>query len=1312
MFTSVFQTLARLIFTEKSRFSPARQRQRNRYRPIAEVLEDRLAPATLPTGFTETVIASGLSSATAMEIAPDSKLFIAEQAGTMEVWQNGSQLRVNFFQNTPLTVRSDGERGLLGIAFDPNYAANRFVYVYYTTTLTDAHNRVSRFTANAAGDLALAGSEVIIWEGDPHAASNHNGGGIHFGPDGKLYIATGDNALGTNAQSFTSLHGKMLRINPDGTIPADNPFVAQANGKYEAIWAMGLRNPFTFAFRPGTGQMFINDVGQNTWEEIDNGLAGANYGWPSTEGSFNQGSFPNFKEPFFTYDHGGNAPNGIAITGGAFYNPATNQFPSDYTGDYFFADYGGNWIYRIDTVTAQWTTFATNAIAPVDLKVDGAGNLLYLARGSNQVFKVSYTANPAPAITQQPVSRTVAVSQSATFTVVASGAAPLNYQWERNNGSGWNPIGGANAASYTISNAQLADSGAQFHCIVTNGSGTATSGAASLTVTVNQPPAATIAITGGLRNGKWDAGTAIGFSGLASDPEDGNVPVSRFTWEVNYLTTIDGGDSDADGLPGITRPYVQPFGNTGSSSFTPAVTGPYTLTDVAYVITLAVTDSLGLTDVERLVIYPNTVTLNVQTNPANLEITVDAQPFTGPQSFASVVGFQRPIGVTPVQSLGGTSYSFATWSDGGAATHTITTPATNTTYTATFGLAPGTGTGLMATYFDNVNFTGATVVRRDATVNFNWPGVPVTGIGADTFSVRWVGQVQPRFTQTYTFYTTSDDGVRLWVNNQLIINNWTSHSPTVNAATLALTAGTKYDIKMEFFDNTVGAVAKLEWQSASQVRQVIPQAQLYTPTPVLTSIAVSPAAVTLANDATRQFSAVAYDQFGQPLATQPAFTWSLLSGIGAITPDGIYSAPSNGTGKAVVQAVSDTLAGTATVTVSNTAPGLKAEFFDYTTSLAALPDLTGKVADVTRTDSQINYAATATAWTGLDSRFVDTFASRHTGMINISTAGNYTFYLASNEGSKLWLDGQLLINNDGLHAFLEKSATVNLTSGYHDLRVEFFENTGNAGLQLSWSGLGIVKQIVPASVLFQNLVPVTLPAAPSDLAATSFSSSRIDLTWTDNSSNETSFKIERATDAAFTQNLVTTTVGAGVTSFHAAGLSSSTTYYFRVRASNSAGDSDFTTASAATLAGPPVGGGDGLAATYFDNLNFTGKAISRIDPTVNFNWGTGAPVAGIAADTFSVRWTGKIQPLYTETYTFFTTRDDGIRLTINGQLLIDQWNDHSPITQSATIALTAGVQYDILLEYYDNTGGAVAKLEWQSASQVRQVVPQSQLFSQ
>lgn len=175
--------------------------------------------ATLPAGFVETPLGSGqLTDATAMEIAPHGRIFVCLQNGAVRVIKNGTLLPTPFVS---LSVNALGERGLLGIAFDPNFVTNHFVYLYYTATTPAIHNRVSRFTAN--GDVAIAGSEVPLLNLENLSATNHNGGAIHFGSDGKLYVAVGENANAANAQVLTNRLGKILRLNPNGTIPADNP---------------------------------------------------------------------------------------------------------------------------------------------------------------------------------------------------------------------------------------------------------------------------------------------------------------------------------------------------------------------------------------------------------------------------------------------------------------------------------------------------------------------------------------------------------------------------------------------------------------------------------------------------------------------------------------------------------------------------------------------------------------------------------------------------------------------------------------------------------------------------------------------------------------------------------------------------------------------------------------------------------------------------------------------------------------------------------------------------------------------------------
>ncbi|HYY58642.1 MAG TPA: PQQ-dependent sugar dehydrogenase, partial [Pyrinomonadaceae bacterium] len=515
-----------------------------------------------------------------------------------------------------------------------------------------------------SGDVVVPGSELVLLDlNDLSGATNHNGGAMHFGPDAKLYIAVGENATPSNSQTLNNLLGKMLRINADGTIPSDNPFFNTAAGNNRAIWALGLRNPYTFAFQPGTGRMFINDVGQNTTEEINDGVAGANYGWPTCEGVC---SNPGFRDPLFTYGHGSSETTGCAITGGAFYNPPIAQFPSGYTGKYFFADFCSGWIRRLDPATNTSTGFATGIASPVDLQVAADGSLYYLARGAGAVFQIQYTVNQTPpTITTHPSNRTVAVGQTATFSVSATGSAPLSYQWQKN---GVN-IAGATSPSFTTPPVSASDNGAQFRCVVSNSFGSATSNSATLTVTVNHAP--TGSITSPVSGAKYSAGQTVNYSGTGTDTEDGTLPASAFTWQVDFHHDTH------------MHPFLPATSGAKSGSFVIPVTGE-TSANVRYRIYLTVKDSKGLTHTSSRDITPLTSIITLRTNPSGLRITLDGQPHVTPYAEVNVVGMRRTIGVAPQQTLGGVTYGFSSWSDNLAATHNIFVPSVSTTYTASF----------------------------------------------------------------------------------------------------------------------------------------------------------------------------------------------------------------------------------------------------------------------------------------------------------------------------------------------------------------------------------------------------------------------------------------------------------------------------------------------------------------------------------------------------------------------------------------------------------------------------------------------------
>jgi glucose/arabinose dehydrogenase len=332
----------------------------------------------LPQGFTNSPFVSGLTNPTDMEFAPDGRLFITEDAGRVRIAKPDGTLST--FLNISTKVDSKGERGLLALTFDPGFATNHYLYLHYTrkaTSTTPPHNRVVRVTAS--GDKAVSGSEKLIFRLGNQSATNQfpqfMGGALDFGTDGKLYVATGDGDTPDKAQKLTNLFGKMLRIDKSGTIPTDNPFYSKASGNNRAIWALGLRNPFKFAIQPAMGTIFINDVGHNTWEEINQGAPGANYGWPVHEG---EAKDPPYVDPILAYGHGSTDTTGCAITGGTFY-PTTPLFPQEYEGDYFFADFCGGWIRRLEQIPPPGggftaSRFATGLQRPIDLEVSKASS--------------------------------------------------------------------------------------------------------------------------------------------------------------------------------------------------------------------------------------------------------------------------------------------------------------------------------------------------------------------------------------------------------------------------------------------------------------------------------------------------------------------------------------------------------------------------------------------------------------------------------------------------------------------------------------------------------------------------------------------------------------------------------------------------------------------------------------------------------------------------------------------------------------------------------------------------------------------------
>jgi hypothetical protein len=375
---------------------------------------------------------------------------------------------------------------------------------------------------------------------------------------------------------------------------------------------------------------------------------------------------------------------------------------------------------------------------------------------------------------------------------------------------------------------------------------------------------------------------------------------------------------------------------------------------------------------------------------------------------------------------------------------------------------------------------------------------------------------------------------------------------------------------------------------------------------------------------------------------------------------------------------------------------LKGEYFNNS-------DFTAPV--LTRTDSNINFNwGTGSPAAGIDP---DTFSVRWTGKITAPTTGRYTFYSTTDDGVRLWVNGQLLIDKLVPQAATEWSGSIDLVAGQqYDIRMDYFDRSGGAQARLSWSGPGIAKQIVPSSAFSAGGGSTTDTQAPGSVPnfkTTNVQSTSAGVSWdaaTDNV-GVSNYEIWKNNDPPIL-------LGASDRTFTFDNLQPSTSYTLNIRALDTVGNRGPTSSINVTTAASQTGG-TGLMGNYFSNMDFTSLAFTRLDTNINFNWGTNSPDASRMsdADTFSVRWSGYITVPTTGHYTFYTTTDDGARLTINGQRIIDKLVPQAATEWSGGIDLVAGQRYAFTMEYFDRYGGAQAKLQWAGPGMTKQVVPQS-----
>jgi uncharacterized repeat protein (TIGR01451 family) len=722
------------------------------------------AASTLPAGFQESVVFSGLVNPTVVKFASDGRVFVAEKRGTIKVFDSLTDTTPTTFADFRQNVHDFWDRGLLGMVLDPAFPTNPYVYVLYahdaaiggtaprwgdtcpsppgaTADGCVISGRLSRL--QAAGNV-MTGSEQVLIEDWCQQYPSHSTGGLVFGRDGALYVSGGDGAsfnfadygqdgsplnpcgdpptgsgttltpptaeggalrsqdLRTSGDPVT-LDGAILRVDPaTGAGLPDNPYASSPSANERRIIAYGLRNPFRIAARPGTDEIWMGDVGWSTWEELNritdpNDSVVENFGWPCYEGSGRQGSYDGLNlnicenlyaagtgavaAPFYTYRHSDSIVAGEACSNGqgsstvglAFYDGG--NYPAAYHGALFFADYSRDCLWVMPRGTnglpdpTKRANFLTPAANPVHLEIGPGGDLFYVDFSGGTIRRISYTAGnqpPTAVASGQPT------SGSAPLTVAFSGAGSsdpeggaLSYAWDLD-GDGAFDDATVVGPSWTYTSP-----GTFTVRLRVTDVGGATGDSAPITISAgNSAPTASIDTPSA--GTTWKVGDLITFSGTGSDPEEGALAGSRLSWDL-VLMHCPSTPTDCHEHP------VQTFAGASGSFTAPDHEYPSHLE-----LRLTATDQFGLTGTASRRLDPQTVDLTFTTNPSGLQVSVAGTTATAPFTKRFIANSATGLSTTSPQVLAGVAYQFTGWSDGGAISHQIVAPATNTTYTASF----------------------------------------------------------------------------------------------------------------------------------------------------------------------------------------------------------------------------------------------------------------------------------------------------------------------------------------------------------------------------------------------------------------------------------------------------------------------------------------------------------------------------------------------------------------------------------------------------------------------------------------------------
>ncbi|GAA3200140.1 PQQ-dependent sugar dehydrogenase [Dactylosporangium siamense] len=839
------------------------------------------AATTLPNGFSEQIVLSGLNHPTKLVFSPDGRVFVAEKGGTIQVYDSLSDPTPTLFADLSSRVHDNEDKGLLGLALPPNFPSNPSVYVTYTATtpigggldIGDTcptpgtgcivSGRLSKLTASGN---TWTGTEQVLINDWCQQFETHSMGDVRFGPDGALYVSGGEGASpvftdwgqqgnpvnpcgdppgGAGAalsppnseggalrsqdvrtlSDPTGLSGTIIRVDPvTGAAKTDNPlYNATTDPNARRIVAYGLRNPFRWAFKPGTSEIWIGDVGWRTWEEINrlpNPLATpvTNFGWPCMEGNSQQ---PGYRDanlslcttlyntniatgPVYTYGHhqqvndndgcptGGSSPTGVA-----FYPTSGGSYPAQYQGALFWGDYARRCIYAMLPTNgtpdpSKIQTFAPGAAGPVDLEIGPGGDLYYVDIDGGTVRRINYSAGNQPPAAVIGANQTsgappLAVQFNSAGTSDPNAGDVLTYQWDFTNDGTYDATGPTASYTYTTAGNYTAK------LRVTDAGGLSDTKTLQILVGSSAPVPVIDTPAAGFT---WATNDTVSFTGHATDAQDGTIPAANLHWQLilqhcaapdnchqHYISEVDGASGTFIGPDHEYPSYVE--------------------------LRLTATDSSGLSTTVSRRLDPKTVTMTFNSVPSGLGITVGSVSGVTPFTSTVIQKSTQTVSAPTPQTLNGTQYTFGSWSQGGAATQVITAPTTAATYTATYAATGG------GTCSDSFGYVCSTATR--AFVNADTTVLALTGDDAVQqitlpFPVKLYGQ-------TYSTAWVDTNGLVSMVNpNGFKWDNTTLPNPALaNAAVYAFHDDLVMDSSASVRTTTIGTAPNrqfvVEWRN-------------------------------------------------------------------------------------------------------------------------------------------------------------------------------------------------------------------------------------------------------------------------------------------------------------------------------------------------------------------------------------------------------------------------------------------------------------------------------------------------------------------